>query len=73
MLKMLLERASGKAGIEQILISVASRQTEAVGLYRSIGFQAFGCEPRALKVAGQYVDEEYMVLFLPGRDTADSK
>lgn len=73
MMKMLLERASGIAGIEQILISVTRTQTEAVGLYRSMGFQTFGCEPRALKVAGQYVDEEYMVLFLPGRCTAKSK
>ena len=73
LLKMLLERASGMVGIEQILISVTRTQAEAVGLYRTIGFQTFGCEPRALKVAGQYVDEEYMVLFLPSRDTAKSE
>ena len=73
MLKMLLEQAGGIAGVEQILISVTRTQAEAVGLYRSMGFQTFGCEPRALKVAGRYVDEEYMVLFLPGRDTAKSK
>jgi len=57
--------ANAIAGIEQILISVATTQQAAVSLYRSLGFEAFGREPRALKVAGRLIDEEFMVLLLP--------
>jgi ribosomal protein S18 acetylase RimI-like enzyme len=63
-MKVALERASRLSGLEQILLSVAATQTAAVELYRSLGFQSFGREPRALKVGGRHIDEEYMVLFL---------
>ena len=64
MLRMLVERAKGVEGVEQIMLSVSTRQEAAVRLYRSLGFESFGCERRALKVGDQYVDEEHMVLFL---------
>jgi L-amino acid N-acyltransferase YncA len=47
-----------------VLISVAATQMAAAGLYRSLGFELFGTEPRALLVGGQYIDEQYMVLRL---------
>ena len=58
----LLERASTVKGVEQILISVTSTQTAAMALYRSLGFEPFGREPRALKVNGRFIDEEHMVM-----------
>ncbi len=64
MLRLLLDRASGIEGIEQVLLSVATVQNAAVNLYRSLGFESFGCERRALKIGDRYVDEENMVLFL---------
>ncbi|MGA7302033.1 MAG: GNAT family N-acetyltransferase [Candidatus Sulfotelmatobacter sp.] len=64
MLRMLLERASHVGGIEQIMLSVATTQNAAVSLYRSLGFEPFGCERRALKIGERYVDEEHMVLFI---------
>ena len=67
MLRMLLERASHVGGIEQIMLSVATTQNAAVSLYRSLGFEPFGCERRALKIGDQYVDEEHMVLFIHKR------
>jgi hypothetical protein len=30
-------------------------------LYRSLGFESFGCERKALKIGGRYIDEENMV------------
>jgi RimJ/RimL family protein N-acetyltransferase len=60
----LLDRAAHIEGIEQIVLAVTTTQSAAMGLYRSLGFESFGCERRALKVGGRYVDEEYIVLYL---------
>ncbi|MBB6098197.1 ribosomal protein S18 acetylase RimI-like enzyme [Deinobacterium chartae] len=60
----LLERATGLAGLEQVTLTVAVTQQAARALYRSLGFEVWGLEPRALKVSGVYVDEEHMVRFL---------
>ena len=62
LMEKLLERGMAIDGMEQILISVAITQAAAVKLYRSLGFEPFGREPRALKVGGAFIDEEYMVL-----------
>jgi ribosomal protein S18 acetylase RimI-like enzyme len=59
-MQQLLERAAKVSGVEQILLSVTSTQIAAVKLYRSLGFEPFGLEPRALKVGGRFIDEEYM-------------
>jgi len=64
MLRMLLERASKIEGIEQIMLSVVTTQDAAIKLYRSLGFESFGCERRALKIGDRYLDEENMVLFV---------
>lgn len=58
----LLKRVREDSSLEQILISVTTRQEAARQLYRSFGFQPFGIEPRALKIGTEYVDEEHMVL-----------
>jgi ribosomal protein S18 acetylase RimI-like enzyme len=60
LLQALLDRAATIDGVDQILLSVATTQSPAIALYRSLGFQSYGCEPRALKVGGQFIDEEYM-------------
>lgn len=62
MMQMLLERGATIKGIEQIMISVTTTQAASVGLYRSLGFESYGCEPRALKIGDRFLDEEYMVL-----------
>ncbi|NTX07977.1 MULTISPECIES: GNAT family N-acetyltransferase [unclassified Myxococcus] len=51
-------------GVEQLLLAVVSGNAAAHALYRSVGFQTYGVEPRALKIGGAYVDEELMVLTL---------
>jgi RimJ/RimL family protein N-acetyltransferase len=65
LMKDLLDRAPGMTGVEQITLRVATSQAAALRLYRSLGFESFGHEPRALKVADRYIDEEYMILLLP--------
>ncbi len=60
----ILERAQTIDGMERILISVTSTQTAATQFYRSLGFERFGLEPRALKIGERYIDEEYMVMSL---------
>jgi ribosomal protein S18 acetylase RimI-like enzyme len=62
MMKALLERASAIAGLEQVLLSVTTTQGAALGLYRSLGFETYGTEPRALNVSGEFIDEHYLIL-----------
>jgi ribosomal protein S18 acetylase RimI-like enzyme len=62
-MKKLLEQAAATEGIEQVLLSVAVPQIAAVKLYRSLGFVSFGREPRALKIDGRFIDEEYFILY----------
>jgi len=67
MLQSILDRVHAIDGLEQILISVTTAQSAAQSLYRSLGFVSFGVEPRALKIANRYVDEQYMVLEIARR------
>jgi ribosomal protein S18 acetylase RimI-like enzyme/catechol 2,3-dioxygenase-like lactoylglutathione lyase family enzyme len=60
----LLEKAANDPSVEQILLSVATNQNAAVGLYRSFGFQTYGTERNALKTGTTYVDEDHMVFFV---------
>ncbi|MGP0018274.1 MAG: N-acetyltransferase family protein [Candidatus Sulfotelmatobacter sp.] len=62
LLEAILERTTRNEGVEQILISVTATQTAAAALYRSLGFESFGHEPRALKVGNRWIDEEHMLL-----------
>jgi ribosomal protein S18 acetylase RimI-like enzyme len=57
-------QARALSGLEQIVICVASSQHAARRLYESLGFVAFGREPRALRIDGEYLDEDYLVLML---------
>jgi ribosomal protein S18 acetylase RimI-like enzyme len=60
----LLEKIKTLPGLEQVILTVSSRQVAAKTLYRSLGFQTFGVERAAIKIGDQYFDEEYMVLRL---------
>ena len=59
-----LKRGAAIDGAEQVVLSVATPQAAASALYRALGFQSFGCEPRALKVGERFIDQEYVVLRL---------
>jgi len=51
-------------GLEQLLLGVVTINDTAHNLYRSLGFEEYGIEPRALKQDEQYWDERLMVLDL---------
>jgi ribosomal protein S18 acetylase RimI-like enzyme len=64
LLNELIERAKAMPGVEQILLSVGTEQAAANKLYQSLGFEAYGREPRTLKIGDRYVDEDCMILRL---------
>ena len=64
MLETLLQHAAAISGLAQVLLSVAATQTPALRLYESLGFQRWGCEPKALRIGDQYIDELHMILGL---------
>lgn len=51
-------------GVTQIHLNVNVENARAAGLYRSMGFDTYGREPKAMQVNGQYYDEELMLLQL---------
>jgi ribosomal protein S18 acetylase RimI-like enzyme len=64
LLSQLIETAKADPSLEQVLLAVAASQTAASQLYRSLGFQIFGIEPRSLKIGSTYIDEYHMILLL---------
>jgi len=64
MMRAILARAAKVSGVEQIMISVTATQVAAISLYRSLRFETWGHEVRALKIGDRYIDERYMVLHL---------
>jgi ribosomal protein S18 acetylase RimI-like enzyme len=62
LMEVVLETASG--AVEQLTLAVVRDNTAAVALYRGLGFQVYGTEPRALKSDDGYADEILMVRFL---------
>jgi ribosomal protein S18 acetylase RimI-like enzyme len=56
-----IHRARLIEGLEQILL-VASAHLPARKLYEAMGFQAYGVEPRSLKIGTEYVDDVLMIL-----------
>ena len=59
-----IARARRVDGLEQLHLAVVTTNTEARRLYRSLGFEVYGVEPRALKEGERAWDEELMVLRL---------
>ena len=64
LLAALIERIKTCPGVEQVSLTVVGGQEAAKALYRSLGFETYGVEPRGLKVGGRYFDNEHMVLKL---------
>lgn len=64
MLEKLFEYTRKIEGLEQLNLMVTSTNENAIAVYRSLGFEQYGIEKRAMKVDGRYVDELLMVKFL---------
>ena len=59
-----ISRAAQMPGLEQINLAVVSDNASARNLYLSLGFEVYGREKRAVIVNGEYLDDEFMTLFL---------
>ncbi len=55
--------------VDQLHAAVVVTAEPARALYRKLGFEPYGLEPRALKVGEEYFDQELLVLRLDGRAT----
>ena len=62
LVEQVIEHARGR--VEQLHATVVTSAAAARQLYRDLGFRVYGLEPRGLKVAGRYFDQELMVLLL---------
>lgn len=59
-----IAHASENWNIAQVHLCVNTENAPAKNLYEAIGFSTYGIEPRAMKVADRFYDEEHMVLRL---------
>jgi ribosomal protein S18 acetylase RimI-like enzyme len=55
-------------GVLQVHLAVNAANPRALALYESLGFRAYGREPRALRVQGAFHDEILMALALDDAD-----
>jgi ribosomal protein S18 acetylase RimI-like enzyme len=62
-----LARCRANPAIEYVRLSVITNNSAAIDLYRSLGFEQYGCEPRSLKVNGEYYDEYLMIISTSGQ------
>jgi GNAT superfamily N-acetyltransferase len=60
-----IEHARGR--VDQLHAAVVITAEPARALYRKLGFEPYGLEPRALKVGEEYFDQELLVLRLDDR------
>ena len=58
--------AHAKERVEQLHATVSTTNLAARQLYRELGFQIYGLEPRGLKVGDRYFDQELLVLLFHG-------
>jgi RimJ/RimL family protein N-acetyltransferase len=53
-----------REGVIQVHLVVSPRTPKARALYQSLGFRLWGVEPNALRINGELIDDEHMVLRL---------
>jgi ribosomal protein S18 acetylase RimI-like enzyme len=59
-----LHWAREQPGVSQVDLVVSTRTPIARNLYQSLGFSTWGIEPKALRIAGELIDDEHMVCML---------
>ncbi len=64
LLDALIARGSADDELHQLTLSVTASNRAAVRLYESAGFTRYGTLPRAIRVAGRFLDKDLMLLNL---------
>lgn len=64
LLDALIARASADAELHQLTLTVTASNRAAVRLYEGAGFSRYGTLPRAIRVAGRFLDKDLMLLNL---------
>ena len=59
-----LDHGRTLSGLDKIQLTVSSTQPAARKVYLSLGFRVYAVEPRALRVNGEYLDEDLMLFDL---------
>jgi ribosomal protein S18 acetylase RimI-like enzyme len=59
-----IEFARDCDGVKQIHLSVSETALAAMDLYGELGFEAWGTEPRGIRLGQEYLSEHHMVLSL---------
>ncbi|MGK5003761.1 N-acetyltransferase family protein [Janthinobacterium sp. LB2P70] len=59
-----IEQAERDPAIMQVHLSVNAENNAALGLYESLGFIAYGTEPRSMRVGELFYDEHHLALLL---------
>ena len=57
--------AASPLGVGRLTLCVNAKNSAAIALYRSLGFEPFGVEPGFMLLDGELHDEIYMVCVLP--------
>lgn len=73
LLEAAIEQASAWPGVEEVQLSVTDAAPEARKIYETVGFHAWGREPRSLQWEGRFVDELYLFLDLQRRGPARAR
>jgi RimJ/RimL family protein N-acetyltransferase len=66
LLRCALAHAASAFGVRQVNLGVNTKNTAALSLYRSLGFEPFGVEREFLCIDGEYHDECQMVCRVSG-------
>jgi RimJ/RimL family protein N-acetyltransferase len=64
LLRAVIEHARTWKGVQQVHLSVSDEADTAKRLYKKVGFEEWGREPRALCWQGRFADETHMILNL---------
>ncbi|MDO8033139.1 GNAT family N-acetyltransferase [Janthinobacterium sp. SUN128] len=59
-----IEQAETDPAVMQVHLSVNAENNAALGLYESLGFIAYGTEPRSMRVGDLFYDEHHLALLI---------
>jgi RimJ/RimL family protein N-acetyltransferase len=64
LLARIVDEARRVPGLLQLVLTVTDTNAAARRLYERFGFRSFGVEPRAIRIGGDFLAKNHMILFL---------